>query len=96
MELRRDIDPKLARFLARHSVSVKEEVEADVAPHRGQDPATSWAIVETLCRDAVFLLQAGGHGPALMRQRDEPHPSYWPAMRRLMAEHRARASGVRA
>jgi hypothetical protein len=91
MELRRDIDPKLARFLARHSVSVKEEVEADVAPHRGEDPADSWATVEALCRDAVFLLKAGGHGPAVMREREEPHPSYWPAMRRLMAERRARS-----
>lgn len=83
-------DPKLAEFLAAHARSPREAVKADVDPHRDQDPADSWSDVEQLCRDALFLLKAGGHSPAALLERDEPHPTYRSIMRRLIAERRSR------
>ena len=89
MEPQRRIDPKLAKFLARHAVSEEEAVEADVSRHRGQSPAESWADAEGCCRAAMLMVRAGGHAlERLALERDEPHPSYWPTLRRLMKSRR--------
>jgi hypothetical protein len=41
-------DPSVARFLARHAVSVEKEVEADVAPWRDASPAERWRHFRSL------------------------------------------------
>lgn len=89
MELQRRIDPRLAKFLARHAVSEEEAVEADVARHRGQSPADSWADGEGCCRASMLMVAAGEADlERLALERDEPPPSYWLALRRLMASRR--------
>lgn len=89
-------DAKLVRFLERHAVSEREEVEADVAPHRGQSMLDSWRDVESVCRDAAFLLAAQPDRDRLLLERDPPHPSYPGIMRRLVAERRASKASPRA
>jgi hypothetical protein len=88
MELRRDIDPKLAKFLARHAVSVKQEVEDDVAPNRGKTPEECWADVVALSRTSAWAISLQPDPLKIAATRDPPHPSYAETVRRLRASWR--------
>lgn len=84
----RHLDPRLARFLARHAVSEAEAVEADVAPHRGKSTAALWAETAMLARDAVWLLSRQHDLRRAALERDPPHPSYGEVIARLRRSRR--------
>ncbi|MGE0713758.1 MAG: hypothetical protein AB7N76_21715 [Planctomycetota bacterium] len=81
------MDPQVARFIARHHRSVREAVEDDVAPHRGQSPAESWADLVAVCRAAAAALAANPERDRIVAAVDPPHPS----LRGILARLRARA-----
>lgn len=86
----RGVDPKLARFLERNAVSIREEVEADVAPYRGKSPEECWAVTHSLARTAAWLLSLQPDPAKIVEQRDPPHPTYEAVMQRLRAARRNR------
>ena len=79
---------RLARFLARHAVSEREAVQADVAPHLKQSLEDSLRDVDLLSRDALFQLSLQPDPLAVAAERDEPHPTYRAVMARLREEYR--------
>ncbi len=74
---------KVARFIAKHHVSVKEEVEADVAPHRGQSLEESWRDLVALGQAAAEMLAMQRDREVIALERDPPHPSYRSIIERL-------------
>ena len=81
----RQIDPRVARFLRIHSVSIEEEIEADVADARDLSPAERWRILEALSGTSDWL--AAANPPEFVGKvlgwRDPPHPSYFEIVARL-------------
>ena len=90
MEPQRRIDPKLAKFLARHAVSEEEAVEADVAAYRGKTPEECWRDVVSTARVAALALALQPRALRLAALDDPPHPSYAEVMRRLRQAGRGR------
>ncbi len=84
------MDPKLARFLARHAVSAREAVEQDVAELRGLSPEDSWRVVDSVCLSAADVLSMRPDRATVLSERDPPHPSYDAIMARLRAGYRNR------
>lgn len=79
------MDPAVARFVARHHVSRREEVEADVAEHRGRSLEESWRDVAAVCRAAAWALAAQPDRDRIVAEVDAPHPSYPAIVRKLRA-----------
>ncbi len=80
------IDPRVARFLRTHSVSIREEVEADVADHRDLTPSERWRLLVGLCRSIPWLINSANPPEVVARileDREPPHPSYHELVARL-------------
>jgi hypothetical protein len=78
---------KVQRFIARHHRPILEDIERAVAPYRGMSPEDTWRAVDSVCRDAAFLLAAHPDRDRILVERDPPHPSYAGIMKRLRRGH---------
>lgn len=74
------MDPRVARFMARHHRPLREEVEAEVAPYRGRSPEETWPDVVAVCRGAARLLSWNPERDQVMAEVD---PTYREIIRRL-------------
>lgn len=85
----RGVDPKLARFLERNAISIREEVEADVAPYRGKTPEECWAVTRSLARTVAWQLSLMTEEQRkLATEKEPPHPTYEAVMERLRERFR--------
>lgn len=80
----RNVDPSLERFLRLHSVSIQEEVEADVAEARAMTPLERWEALVRLSKCLSWIrTQSPEHQARVLAWRDPPAPSYAQLVARL-------------
>lgn len=81
------VDPRVRRFIERHSASIEAEVEADVAEAWSSTPAQRWSQLERLTGAMAWLRTSGTADLArVLEHRDPPHPTYAALVARLRAE----------
>jgi hypothetical protein len=79
------MEPSVARFIARHHVSRRQEVEDDVAEYRDRTPAERLADVVVLCELAATLLASRPDRDRVVGDVEPPHPTYRAIIDRLRA-----------
>jgi hypothetical protein len=83
MPLSNEDRAKVARFIAKHHVSVKEDVESEVAPYRGKSLEDTWQDIRSVCRAAAWILAKQPDRDKVVAGREPPHPSYRAIIARL-------------
>ncbi len=82
------MDPAVARFIQTHTRSPRDEVLDDVAELRHLTLEERVAAMTALARATARLIEASPDADRILRELEQPHPSY----RALVARHRKRRS----